>query len=98
LATVAWLLSTPEVEQFTAVSVRSHHRDFMMAFGEMDEAEFIAFLTRACALHARYSANGSLHFVFMPAGISSTASKFSRCPEAKFFPQVDSSLRRISVF
>ena len=42
-----------------------HHRDFMMACGEMDETEFTAFLTRACALHARYSTNGSLHFVFM---------------------------------
>jgi DNA modification methylase len=42
-----------------------HHQDFVMGCGEMDEAQFIAFLTGACALHARYSANGSLHFVFM---------------------------------
>jgi DNA modification methylase len=42
-----------------------HHRDFVMASGEMDEAQFVAFLTRTCALLARYSVNGSLHFVFM---------------------------------
>ena len=42
-----------------------HHRDFMMASGELDEAQFTAFLTGACALHGRYSENGSLHFVFI---------------------------------
>jgi DNA methylase/ParB-like nuclease family protein len=42
-----------------------HHRDFAMACGEMDEAEFIAFLTRACSLLADHSADGSIHFVCM---------------------------------
>jgi DNA modification methylase len=42
-----------------------HHQDFLMAGGEMDVARFTAFLTGACALLARYSANGSLHFVLM---------------------------------
>jgi hypothetical protein len=40
-----------------------HHRNFAMASGEMDEAEFAAFLTRACALLAKYSADGSIHFI-----------------------------------
>jgi hypothetical protein len=41
------------------------HREFAMAAGEMSEAEFIAFLTQAFTLHARHSAEGSLHFVCM---------------------------------
>jgi DNA modification methylase len=42
-----------------------HHREFSMASGEMTELEFISFLTRACSLMARYSANGSIHFLCM---------------------------------
>jgi DNA modification methylase len=42
-----------------------HHRDFMMASGEMNETEFTAFLTCACTLLARYSLPGSLHYLFM---------------------------------
>jgi DNA modification methylase len=41
------------------------HRDFGMACGEMDQAQFTAFLTQACSLLARHSADGSLHFLFM---------------------------------
>ena len=41
------------------------HRNFAMASGEMDEVEFAAFLTRACSLLAKYSADGSIHFIFM---------------------------------
>ncbi len=41
------------------------HRDFVMASGEMNEAEFTAFLTRACSLLAGHSADGSLHFICM---------------------------------
>jgi DNA modification methylase len=41
------------------------HREFTMASGEMSEAEFVAFLTRALGLLARYSTNGSVHFVCM---------------------------------
>lgn len=41
------------------------HREFAMASGEMTEAEFIAFLTRACSLMARHSVDGSIHFVCM---------------------------------
>jgi DNA modification methylase len=41
------------------------HRDFAMGCGEMDSAQFTTFLTQACALLARHSADGSLHFVFM---------------------------------
>lgn len=41
------------------------HRDFVMGVGEMSEAEFTTFLTRACSLHARHSVEGSLHYVCM---------------------------------
>jgi DNA modification methylase len=40
-----------------------HHREFAMAAGEMTETEFISFLTRACALMARFSSDGSIHFI-----------------------------------
>jgi DNA modification methylase len=42
-----------------------HHRDFMMASGEMNQEQFTAFLIQACSLLARYTADGSLHFIFM---------------------------------
>jgi DNA modification methylase len=42
-----------------------HHREFMMASGEMNEAEFTSFLAGAFSLLIRYSADGSLHFVCM---------------------------------
>jgi DNA modification methylase len=41
------------------------HRDFAMACGEMDEAQFTDFLTQACLLLGRYSTDGSLHFIFI---------------------------------
>jgi len=41
------------------------HRDFQMASGEMDEFEFISFLTTSLRLIARYSTSGSIHFVCM---------------------------------
>jgi hypothetical protein len=41
------------------------HREFAMATGEMTETEFILFLTRACSLMARYSTDGSIHFLCM---------------------------------
>jgi DNA modification methylase len=40
-------------------------REFMMASGEMDDAEFAAFLTQALALLARHSSSNSVHFVCM---------------------------------
>ncbi len=42
---------------------RVRHREFAIASGEMDEAAFTAFLTRACTLLARHSADGSLHYI-----------------------------------
>jgi hypothetical protein len=42
-----------------------HHREFEMASGEMSEAEFIAFLSRALHLLAKYSTPGSVHFLFI---------------------------------
>ena len=42
-----------------------HHREFSMAAGEMSETEFISFLTRACSLMAKYSIDGSIHFLCM---------------------------------
>ena len=41
------------------------HREFPMASGEMDEAEFTQFLMRACDLMAQHSVPGSLHYLFM---------------------------------
>lgn len=43
----------------------THHRDFAMASGEMNEAEFVAFLTTSFRLLARFSRNGSVHFICM---------------------------------
>jgi hypothetical protein len=40
------------------------HREFAMASGEMTGAEFQAFLTRVTGLFARYSVDGSLHYLF----------------------------------
>jgi len=40
-----------------------HHREFAMASGEMNEAEYMGFLTRALSLAARHSTSGSVHFV-----------------------------------
>jgi len=40
-----------------------HHREFAMASGEMNEAEYVGFLTRALSLVAKYSTSGSVHFV-----------------------------------
>ena len=36
-----------------------------MASGEMSQTEFANFLTQALLLHARYSMDGSLHFMCM---------------------------------
>lgn len=41
------------------------HREFKMASGEMNRAEFTDFLSRACTLLARHSVAGSIHFVCM---------------------------------
>jgi DNA modification methylase len=41
------------------------HREFAMAAGEMSETEFISFLTRGCSLMARYSIDGSIHYICM---------------------------------
>ena len=41
------------------------HREFAMASGEMTEAEFVGFLSRALGLLERYSKPGSVHFVCM---------------------------------
>jgi DNA modification methylase len=42
-----------------------HHRPFPMATGEMDPAEFTAFLTRACRNLAAFSREASLHYICM---------------------------------
>lgn len=44
---------------------RTRHREFAMASGEMDEAGFVAFLTRALKLLAVHSDAGSVHFLCM---------------------------------
>jgi DNA modification methylase len=40
-----------------------HHREFAMASGELNEAEYMGFLTRALSLVAKHSTSGSVHFV-----------------------------------
>ena len=42
-----------------------HHREFAMASGEMDQEEFVAFLTSSLRLLAKFSTRGSVHFVCM---------------------------------
>jgi DNA modification methylase len=42
-----------------------HHRPFPMASGEMDKAQFTAFLTQVCRNLAAFSAAGSLHYICM---------------------------------
>jgi DNA modification methylase len=42
-----------------------HHRPFPMASGEMNEAEFAAFLGQACRNLAAFSTAGSLHYISM---------------------------------
>jgi 16S rRNA G966 N2-methylase RsmD len=42
-----------------------HHRPFPMASGEMDPAQFTAFLTQACGNLAAFSREASLHYVCM---------------------------------
>ena len=42
-----------------------HHRPFPMASGEMNEAEFTAFLGQACHNLAAFSTAGSLHYICM---------------------------------
>ena len=39
-----------------------HHREFAMASGEMDEAQFVDFLTRSFTLLARHSVDGAIQF------------------------------------
>jgi DNA modification methylase len=41
------------------------HRNFQMASGEMSEAEFTDFLSQVFVLLARYSADGSIHYICM---------------------------------
>jgi DNA modification methylase len=40
-----------------------HHRPFPMASGEMNEAQFTAFLAQSCRNLAAFSAAGSLHYI-----------------------------------
>jgi len=42
-----------------------HHRDFVMASGEMDEAAFTQFLTQAFTRLVQHSFDGSIHFICM---------------------------------
>jgi DNA modification methylase len=43
----------------------THHSEFEMASGEMNEAEFVAFLTTSLRQLSRHSTSGSIHFVCM---------------------------------
>lgn len=44
---------------------RIKHREFVMASGEMTEAEFTAFLRTAFELLVRYSCDGAIHYICM---------------------------------
>jgi DNA modification methylase len=44
---------------------KKRHREFAMASGEMTDFEFRRFLVATISLFARWSADGSLHFIFM---------------------------------
>jgi DNA modification methylase len=44
---------------------KKQHKNFVMASGEMSEAEFTNFLSNVCNLLARYSHEGSIHFICM---------------------------------
>lgn len=44
---------------------KARHREFAMAAGEMSKAEFTDFLTKALGLMARFSRDGSIHFICM---------------------------------
>jgi DNA modification methylase len=44
---------------------KNHHREFVMASGEMTEAEFTGFLGNTLAYLAMYSLPGSLHYICM---------------------------------
>ena len=41
------------------------HKDFVMASGEMNQTQFVAFLVQALSLLARHSVDGALHFICM---------------------------------
>jgi hypothetical protein len=41
------------------------HGEFAMGSGEMDAAQYTAFLTQTCSLLGRHSTDGSLHFIFI---------------------------------
>lgn len=43
----------------------TRHREFMMASGEMSEAEFTRFLTTICHRLAEHGAPGAMHFICM---------------------------------
>jgi hypothetical protein len=65
----AMVLSDPPYNVRIAGNVsglgRIQHRDFVMASGDMSEAEFTLFLSRVCRLFARHSKDGSLHYLFI---------------------------------
>ena len=42
-----------------------HHREFAMASGEMDEVQFLSFLSTTFQLLNRFSTSGSVHFICM---------------------------------
>jgi len=47
------------------VSKRGKHREFAMASGEMSQKDFGTFLSTSLGHAAKYSAKGSIHFIFM---------------------------------
>lgn len=52
-----------EVQGHARGNGRSHYREFLMASGEMDDAQYTAFLRQDCSLIALNSVPGSIHFI-----------------------------------
>jgi len=63
---------------------RTRHREFAMARGEMNAAEFSAFLETALGHHAAHSADGALHFVCMDWRHAGELLAASRTPYSEY--------------
>jgi DNA modification methylase len=54
-----------KVDGYVSGKGKVRHREFAQGAGELDRDEFISFLTRTCALLAKHSRDGAIHFVCM---------------------------------
>ncbi len=54
-----------KINGFVSGNGKIKHREFVQASGEMSEEQFTRFLIAALTLFARFSSNGSLHYIFI---------------------------------